>query len=271
MLEIDVEKTLSGKKGSFSLHAAISSRSRRLVLFGASGSGKTMTLQIIAGLIRPDKGFVRVDGDTLFDSSRHICIPPRLRRIGYVFQDYALFPHLTVQENLLLASLKPCFLSLLPGSLSRIFSRRKGFLEKTEELLERFEIQHLASRYPSQLSGGQRQRVSIARALASSPRLLLLDEPFAALDPLLRIRVRQTIHDILESYSVPLVMITHDPDDVDVFADDLSIYARGSIVTTIHDFKNSMTYSQDIMSFLTDVIEADSFHNPLRPVGWDNV
>ncbi len=268
MLELDVKKTVSGKRGAFELHAAVSSSASRLVLFGPSGSGKTLTLQIIAGLMRPDSGLVRLDGKTLFDSYAKIDIAPRKRKIGYVFQDYALFPHLTVQENLLLASLRPHFLSLLPGRLIRAAGKRRDLLEKNGELLERFEISRLASRYPSQISGGQRQRVAIARALAAGPDLLLLDEPFAALDPLLRVRLRQVIFDILESCKVPLVMITHDPDDVSVFAGDLAVYSRGSIVSVVRDFKNSMLYSQDVMSFLSDILETDP---SARPFGWDDV
>ena len=271
MLDFNIEKTIKGKREAFRLHAAVKSDARRLVLFGASGSGKTLTMQILAGLLKPDKGFIHLDGETLFDSSSHADVPPRKRKIGYVFQDYALFPHLTVRENLLLALLKPHFLSLLPVFLIKAGRKYAEQAGKADDILDRFEIGHLASRYPSQLSGGQRQRVSLARALASSPRLLLLDEPFSALDPLLRIRVRHTIHDILESYQVPLVMITHDPEDVSVFADDLAVYAKGSTLSVIHGFKSSMAYAQDTMSFLADILESDTVNSAARPMGWDDV
>ncbi len=218
MIAVDVRKTFRiGKAYTFRLKACFRSGARRLVLFGPSGSGKTLTLQAVAGLFRPDAGRVEVAERVLFDAAAGICVPARLRRIGYVPQDYALFPHLTVMRNTAFALIGPL------GGLSAAAKRT------ALELLERFEIGHLAARMPHELSGGQRQRAALARALAASPDLLLLDEPFSALDPLLRSRLRRRIRDLLEQWPIPVLLITHDPEDVEVFADEVLLYEGGQV------------------------------------------
>ncbi len=218
MIAVDVRKTFRiGKARTFRLEARFRSGARRLVLFGPSGSGKTLTLQAIAGLFRPDAGRVEVAGRVLYDAAAGVCLPARLRRIGYVPQDYALFPHLTVVRNTAFA---------LSGPLGGLSSAA----ERTAlDLLERFEIGHLASRFPHELSGGQRQRAALARALAASPDVLLLDEPFSALDPMLRSRLRRRIRDMLDRWPVPTVLITHDPEDAEVFADEVILYREGRV------------------------------------------
>ena len=215
MIKVHAKMKLRGRHGSFALGADFESSSRHLVLFGASGSGKTLTLSAIAGLVRPDEGHISIGGDVLFDSQKKIFRPARTRHIGYLLQDYALFPHLSALDNVGFALSGPF------GWLSRE-ARRQSLA-----LLERFEVAHLADRLPDEMSGGQRQRVALARALAANPKILLLDEPFSALDPLLRIRMRKEIRSVLDELDIPVVIITHDPDDVEAFADMLVVYSQG--------------------------------------------
>src|SRR3990172_11878209 len=163
MLELSFKKTL----GTFHLDLDIQVNNELMVLFGPSGSGKTLTLQCIAGLVKPDSGFMRLNGKTYFDSETSTSLPLSERRIGYVFQDYALFPHMTVYGN-------------VSYGISK--EPRQRIKEKVSDLLSILRLEGLEDRYPSELSGGQRQRVAIARALIVSPALFLLDEPFAALD-----------------------------------------------------------------------------------------
>lgn len=186
------------------------------VLFGASGSGKTLTMQCIAGLVRPDHGYIRVTGRALYDSAGNLFVPVQKRRIGYMFQDYALFPHLTLLQNVAYAR---------SGPLARLMGR--GERERALATLDRLGIAHLARHYPAQLSGGQRQRAALARALNAEPQLLLLDEPFSALDPLLREHLRHELKEMLSALTIPALIITHDPDDVDVFSGGLILYNKG--------------------------------------------
>ena len=201
MISLHVEKTFApGRTGDgFHLNVQLDLPSGKasIVLFGASGSGKTLTLQCLAGLARPDRGAITIDGETLFDAAAGVHVPARHRRIGYMFQDYALFPHLTVLHNVAYARS-----GLFPWRI-RADERRRAL-----DMLDHFGVAHLARRYPSQLSGGQKQRVSLARALNASPRLLLLDEPFSALDPLLRLRLRQELHGMLDGLTLPCLIMT---------------------------------------------------------------
>ena len=166
-----------------------------LVLFGPSGAGKTTTLRAIAGLIRPEDGVAVVGGETVFDSSAGLWMPPHLRRVGYVPQDYRLFPHLSVAQNVAFGL----------GKWAAVDRRRR-----VKELASGLELTGLEDRRPHQLSGGQQQRVALARALAPRPRLLLLDEPFAALDPELRREVRGQVRRHLAEWGVPVILVTHD-------------------------------------------------------------
>lgn len=220
MILLDIVKSFDGPGRAdpfhLDIHLAMPDSSRTMVLFGASGSGKTLTLHCLAGLVRPDAGHIEVDGKVLYDGARGICLPARRRRIGYMFQDYALFPHLSVLHNVAYAGT-----GLLPWRLNR--EQRAWAMD----LLERLGIAHLARLSPGSLSGGQKQRVALARALATRPSLLLLDEPFSALDPLLRERLRHEIQEILASLTIPAVIISHDPEDVDAFAGTLVMYHRG--------------------------------------------
>jgi molybdate transport system ATP-binding protein len=204
-LDVDIRRVMADPQRPFALELAFRSDSPRVVLFGPSGSGKSLTLRAIAGLIRPDAGHVGVQGRTLFDDFRGVDVPARERRIGYVFQDYALFPHLTVAQNVAFG---------LTSGLRQ--PSRRNVPEAAQRWLDAFELDGLANRYPSQLSGGQQQRVALARALAPQPELLLLDEPFAALDPPLRGRLRDELVALQSRLDVQMLVITHDPADVEV-------------------------------------------------------
>jgi molybdate transport system ATP-binding protein len=218
LLEVGIEKQLQSRGRSFTLKADFCSRKGFIVLFGPSGSGKTLTLQSIAGLKTPDSGRIVLKDRVLFDSQAGIDIPPHDRHIGYLFQDYALFPHLTVFDNVGFGLRRS-----LQWRLSRPDKR------KVEEFLEAFEIAHLAQSYPFDISGGQRQRVALARALVRNPELLLLDEPFSALDTLLRVKLRKDLLELQSRFNVPVVMITHDPEDIRVFGETLVTYEAGQV------------------------------------------
>ncbi|HEU4557656.1 MAG TPA: ATP-binding cassette domain-containing protein [Longimicrobium sp.] len=177
----------------FTLEVDFAVRDEILVLFGPSGAGKTMTLRMIAGLERPDAGEIRLNDRVLYSREGRAWVPPRARRCGFVFQDSALFPHLTVTGNVLYGA------------------RANGDTSaRLETLLERFRITHLAGRYPSQLSGGEVQRVALARALMADPDVLLLDEPFSSLDADTRAAAQDVVLDAHQTWRIPFVFVTHD-------------------------------------------------------------
>ena len=199
--------------GTFRLRPRLSTHSRRVALFGPSGSGKTLTLEVIAGLAQPDDGAVRVLGNTLFDAAKGSNLSPQRRHLGYVPQQYHLFPHMTVAEN------------VRYGLRGR---RRNG--SRVGELLEVVGLVGLEGRYPRQLSGGQQQRVAFARALAGDPQLLLLDEPFSALDEVVRAQLRLYLAEMLERIGTPTLLVTHDLTEATMLADTLAVMRHGAVV-----------------------------------------
>lgn len=180
-----------------------------LALVGPSGAGKTTVLRAIAGAVRPRSGTISLGDALLFDRDRRIDLPPEERGVGYVFQEYALFPHMTVRQNVAFA---------------------RG--ARVDELLERFGIGHLADARPRQLSGGERQRVGLARALAATPRILLFDEPLSSLDTHTRARVREELHDLLREMSLPAILVTHDFADATALADRIGVIVDGAVRRT---------------------------------------
>ena len=203
-LSVAIEKKLRADRREFHLHMTFDSDAEITVLYGTSGAGKTLTLQAIAGLMRPDAGRIAVDDRILFDSAESIDVPARKRNVGLVFQDYALFPHLTVLQNVAFAR-------------KRGWSNRNKLDDEMKAVLASVHMETFAHAYPADLSGGQRQRVALARAIASRPRLLLLDEPFSALDSDLRATLRSELIDIRRRAGIPMLIITHDASDVAAF------------------------------------------------------
>lgn len=182
----------------------------RVVLRGPSGIGKTVMLRLMAGVLRPDGGHVIVGGEVLADCARGLFVAPSKRRLGVVFQEYRLFPHLTVRQNVAYARRRGW---RNPGRLWR-----DGVVDRW---LGAMGLDHVATSYPHQISGGQRQRVALARALALQPRALLLDEPFAALDQELRVQLRDELLELQQMLAIPLLLVTHDPEDVRHLAQDV--------------------------------------------------
>ena len=215
-----LDKTLQQDSRRFELGIRCRSDARRLVLFGPSGAGKTLTLKMIAGLLQPDSGHVRVAGTTVFDSAQRIDLTPQARRLAYVFQDYALFPHLTVRQNVAFA--------LRTGWRN---PQRHEADAAVERWLHSFSLLPLAQHYPQQLSGGQKQRTALARALVAGPRALLLDEPFAALDKALRQHLREELAALQGELDIPMLLITHDEDDIASLADEVLTIAEGRVVS----------------------------------------
>lgn len=219
--DVDIRKTVSSERRSFSLRVRFRTMARRTVIFGPSGSGKSLTLQALAGLLKPDSGHISFAGDRLFDADAHIDVPARQRGFGYLFQDYALFPKLNVRQNIAFG---------LQSGWRNPAATAGG--EIVERWLTAFELNDVAAQRPGELSGGQRQRTALARALANSPRALLLDEPFSALDPALRQRMRKELDDLLRRVDVPVVMITHDPEDLEWFGDE-SLSLRDGVIESL--------------------------------------
>jgi molybdate transport system ATP-binding protein len=194
VLSLDVEKRL----GDFQLAARFETEARVTALFGPSGAGKTTIINMIAGLIAPDRGRIMYRGKLLFDAAGKVNLPPHRRRFGYVFQDGRLFPHLTVRGNL---------------EYGRRMYRLKRDPGELERIVAMLDIGHLADRRPGKLSGGERQRVAIGRALLMQPQLLLLDEPLASLDAARKAEIMPYLERLRDEAKVPMIYVTHQADD----------------------------------------------------------
>jgi molybdate transport system ATP-binding protein len=217
--DVDIAMAVGGARRTFELAVRFRTAARRTVVYGPSGAGKSLTLQAIAGLQRPARGRIAFGDDVLFDSARGIDVPARERRFGYLFQDHALFPKLDVRQNIAFG--------LTHGWRN---PRHGSHAAEVDRWLRAFELEAVAAQRPDELSGGQRQRTALARAVAASPRALLLDEPFSALDPELRERTRREIDALLRALGIPIVLITHDPADIAAFADETFHLRDGAIV-----------------------------------------
>ncbi|MFO0481491.1 MAG: ABC transporter ATP-binding protein, partial [bacterium] len=211
---VDIAKSVGGSRRRFELRVAFETTARRTVIYGPSGAGKSLTLQALAGLLVPDGGRILFGDETLFDAGARVHVPARVRRFGYLFQDYALFPGLNVRQNVAFG---------LSTGLRNPPGNAGG--PAVERWLDALQLREVALQRPAELSGGQRQRVALARALVNEPRALLLDEPFSALDPELRQRTRGELDRLLTAIGIPIVMITHDPDDIEWFGE-RTLYLR---------------------------------------------
>ena len=210
-LSVCISKQLKG----FSLDVSWAIGDELAVLFGFSGSGKSLTLQLIAGLMKPDSGVIKANETIYFDGERHVNATPQQRSLGYVFQDLALFPHMTVRQNILF------------GAKGVPENERN---QRYRELTETFYVAALENKHPSEISGGQKQRVAFARALMRRPDVLLLDEPFSALDTPLRIEMRAFLIDLRKTFHVPVVLVTHDAGEAASLADSIIVYSEGSVI-----------------------------------------
>ncbi len=237
MLEVKIKKKLPG----FTLDVSFSVNQEILAILGPSGSGKTMTLQCIAGLLCPDEGYVKLNDKILLDSAKRINRPAQTRKVGFVFQNYALFPHLTVTQNVLYG------IHHIPIKDAKI---------KVAELLEKMNIGKLADRYPRQLSAGQQQRVAVARALAPEPEVLLLDEPFSALDSMVKERLQLELQSLQQFYKGNILFVTHDLAEGYKLSSSMAVFESGRIVQ--HDEK-------------TRVVSYPANHVVARLVGFKNL
>lgn len=218
-LTLHIQRTVHSQARAFTLDIQIQTEARHIALYGPSGSGKSLTVQSVAGLLRPDHGRISINDRVYFDSQQGVDLKPRDRRVAYLFQDYGLFPHLTAAQNI-------CF-----GLNTGLFNRRvQGLPAAAQRWVEAFELGPVLDSYPAELSGGQKQRCALARALAVEPEVLLLDEPLAALDQDLRVRLRDELAQLQSQLDIPSILITHDPEDARILAQEVYRIRDGRIV-----------------------------------------
>ncbi len=210
-LYVDIRKKL----GDFTLETQFEASEGVTGILGASGCGKSMTLRCIAGIVKPDEGHIELDGKVLFDSKEKVNLCPQDRHVGLLFQNYALFPNMTVQQNLMTG---------LMGEKQD----KKTAQEKIQKMLEKFELTGLEKHKPAQLSGGQQQRVALARIFLSSPKMLMLDEPFSALDGYLRWNLEQELLETLKDFDGPTLFVSHSRDEVYRICDRVCVMERGT-------------------------------------------
>ena len=213
-----IEFNIKKRYKDFFLDAALKSDSRRIGILGASGCGKTQTLKCVAGLVRPDEGSIVLDKRVLFDKKTKTDIAPGKRDIGYLFQNYALFPNMTVEEN-------------IGAALKGAAGSKKGCTGKTAlQIMEDFDLTELRFHYPHELSGGQQQRTALARMLACDPKLLLLDEPFSAMDAFMREALRLELIRILDKLNKSFILVSHDRDEIYQLCDYLLLMEGGRVI-----------------------------------------
>lgn len=211
-LSISIERAMLTSEGKTNLEICTEIQGKELLcVFGHSGAGKTTLLRMLAGLTKPDKGRIVFNNTVWFDSEKKINIPPQLRKVGYMFQDYALFPNMTVEKNI-------------------SFAQREKSKEDVDKLLELFDLRVLKNQHPAKLSGGQKQRVALARALAAKPNVLLLDEPLSALDFDMRMLLQQEIRKAHELLNTITLMVSHDRQEVYNLASSVIVLKNGNIM-----------------------------------------
>ena len=252
-LFVDIKKELKG----FSLDVSFETNGDYLGILGASGSGKSMTLKCIAGIETPDEGRIVLNGKVLFDSKKNINLKPQERKIGYLFQNYALFPNMTVEENIGIG-LKD----------SKVEKARK-----VNEIIKSFHLQGLEKKYPRQLSGGQQQRVAIARCIIYKPDILMLDEPFSALDSYLKEKLQREVLELLKYYHGEVLMVTHSRDEAYKFCKNISIIEKGKSILlgeTKDVFKNPKVKEAAILTGCKNISPCKVLSkNKIHALDWD--
>jgi len=220
MIDMLIRHQLQTTGRHFALDIKINTQAKHIALFGPSGSGKSLTAQAMAGILPLKTGHIDINNRLLFDSMTGVDIAPRARKIGYLPQNYALFPHLTVLQNIAFG--------LQAGW--RNIRRRAQVPDKLKPWLDTFELTSLLHSYPHELSGGQQQRVGLARALVAEPEILILDEPLSALDGLLRQKMRTVLNQLQQQLEIPTLLITHDPADLASLATEVHYIEQGRIM-----------------------------------------
>ena len=251
-LSVDIKK----KFPNFTLDMHFSLSGRRVGILGASGCGKSMTLRSIAGIFQPDEGRIALGDRVLYDSARRIDLKPQVRNIGYLFQNYALFPNMTVRENIMAG---------LSGS-------KNAKMARANEMIAKFGLNSLEDRLPRQLSGGQQQRCALARIMAYRPDVILLDEPFSALDWYLRDRMQRELSDMLRDYEGMVIMVSHDRDEIFRFSEELLIVDAGHVIrqgATREVFSNPGTRSAAVLTGCKNFSRAERIDDHhVRALDW---
>ena len=245
-LKVDIEKDLGG----FDLKARFEAANETLALLGASGSGKSMTLKMIAGIVKPDRGVIELDGVTLFDSEQKINLTPQQRRVGMMFQNYALFENMTVRRNIMM------------GVRNR---QDKAIVkEEIDAVMDCLDITELADRHPSRISGGQQQRVALARILVSHPNILMLDEPFSALDAHLRFQMEHVVEEVIESFGKTVLWVSHNRDEVFRRAQKIAVLDHGHIEvigTRQEVFDDPKTVNAAVLTGCKNILSVEKVDN----------
>jgi len=233
-LEVDIKM----KIGKFELNVKFDADSRSHIgILGASGCGKSMTLKCIAGIVKPDEGRIVLNGKVLFDSKEKINLPPQKRKVGYLFQNYALFPNMTVAKNIAIGiretkkDTKNVTKNETKNEINNEIKNDSKKQEIVKTLIVKFHLEGLEARYPAELSGGQQQRVALARMLANEPDIIMLDEPFSALDSFLKEELQREMYNIMKEYDGEVLMVSHSRDEVFKLTEKLVIMDDGKIVT----------------------------------------
>lgn len=249
-LKVNIKKRL----GNFNLDVAFETERGVFAILGASGCGKSMTLKCIAGIETPDEGRIELNGRILYDSAKKINLTPQKRRVGYMFQDYALFPNMTVEQNI------------------KAGMGKHPEEEKVRSYINRFRLEGMEKHYPAQLSGGQKQRVAMARMIASEPDILLLDEPFSALDSYLKWELEQEMRDMLAEVQKPVLFVSHNRDEVYRLCSMVSCIDHGKmevIEKTKEFFHNPKTKTAAVLSGCKNISAAEIVdNNHIKALGW---
>ena len=258
-LDMNIKKDFGGFVLDLELHAG----NEVLALLGASGCGKSMTLKCISGIVKPDSGYIRVNGRTLFDSEQKINLAPQERHVGLLFQNYALFPNMTVEQNIMTG---------MTGFTNMSTADKK---QRVREMISSFYLEGLEKHRPSQLSGGQQQRVALARIMVSRPSILMLDEPFSALDSFLRWELEQELMKVLEDFEGTSMIVSHNRDEVYRISDHIAVIVDGH--KDCYDdkerlFSNPPTYRSAMLTGYRNFSRVEKIdQDHIRALDWDAV